>query len=308
MSLGFAVASMKSGAPEVAVFADTRVSMRDQDVVVHSNRAVKAFDLGDRFAMVAAGAALPPISTTEIVRRFVLSHDRNEPARQLGLCDVARMTAYFLAETRSAASDNACEAVVAGFYSSGAPGLAHIHVSLEEDRISFYRALPHGVIVIPVGVPEGTQLINAALGVAKESGKPLVTSALSMLWHLINDPGEDFASIGGGITGATCSAGAPFSWPALQIVGRKYLYGLDVTDNYRATWPTPLALPYDAELCVSAVARLQGQPVRSGGKFVASFGEGSQAVRATRDVALHTVVDKDNVFMTRGDPPGLANE
>lgn len=296
MSLGFAIASMKDE-PSIAVFADTLLTVRHAEFRSATKSGVKAYDLGERFALVAAGATVPPMTGCEIARRLILTHDRaNVPDKRLGLFDAARMVAFFASETRRGGSFEDCEMVIAGFYKSGVPGVAHVEMTPVADVISFYRPLPGGVVAIPVGVERGKQLVCAAILKGLNEGKGIIASAIGMLWHMIESDDPAFSTIGGGLTGASCTAGGAFSWPALRIEERAFLHGIDVTSSYRDTWPRPLDLPFEPSWFEQVVAEMSEEPTRRGAKVVISFTGSAEAARATSPRPLEDLVSADNVF------------
>jgi hypothetical protein len=246
MTLGFAAALwVSTEPPTVLVAADTRLSA---DQMTLTDAGIKTYELGGCAAMVAAGHALPALTAAETVRPIVENHNRRQPSRRMSFYDTCRLLGFFL--KRSAEQQGwSCEAVVAGFLSSRTPALAHLVVSPERNRVSFFQPEKEGFIVIPVGNIAGKRLLLRGLMAAKREKRKLVASGVGLLWYMSRHPGA-FTSIGGGISVGSCGAqDDAFSWPVVEIDGRLFMRGFDVTQYYRPGWPPSIMLPYDESWC-----------------------------------------------------------
>jgi hypothetical protein len=243
--------------------------------------------------MVATGHALPALTAAQIVRTRVEDHDRSQPENTIGFYDTVRLLAFFL--KRSAADwDAACQVAVAGFLKSGTPALAHLVVSPERSRASFFSVNADGRIVLPVGNTEGSRLLLQGIDAAQKEGKPGLFSGPGLLFYLSQHGG--FHSIGGGISvGYLSWPNRHFSWPAIEISGRRFLQGVDVTSYYRPNWPPPVILPYDETWCAtlerSADERLD-----------LSFVE-----RSAAGYDIDEMSTTDSLFQTHDDPIAFEN-
>jgi hypothetical protein len=94
---------------------------------------------------------------------------------------------------------------------------------------------------------------------AKREGTPMIAVGLSLLWYIVQHPGA-FNTIGGGLSVGTCRADADsVSWPIIEIAGRRFLRGFDVTDSYRPNCPGPEVIAYDDEWCEALDQRIDGK-------------------------------------------------
>ena len=95
---------------------------------------------------------------------------------------------------------------------------------------------------------------------------------MATLFYMAKHEGA-FNSVGGGIAVGNCSGGQEnFSWPIVEIAGRRYLRGIDVTDSYRPNWPLPEVIDYDEPWCakLDQVVALMGDdlsPENMGGSI-----------------------------------------
>lgn len=247
MTLGFAMAAWESGkSPLVAIVADSRLSGNGATL---SDAGIKTYELGGRSAMVAAGHALPILTAAEIVRPFVENHNRRN-RKPLGFYDTVRLLCFFL--RRSARdTDWACEVVVSGFLDSGRPCLARVVVSPSRNRVAFFSVEENDRLAIPVGNREASRLLLQGLAAAREQGRPMFVSGISLLWYMCRHPGA-FPSLGGGLSVGSCPGDdVHFSWLHVEIEGRRFLRGMDVTESVRPNWPAAHVLDYDESWCAA---------------------------------------------------------
>jgi hypothetical protein len=254
MSLGFAAAAwIPPDPPMIMVAADSRITFLEGDA---SDTGIKTYELGGRTAMVAAGSAIPAIHAAEIVRPIVENHNRHN-AKPMGFFDTTRLLAYFL--KRATDSQGAgCEIAVAGFLNSEIPCIAHVVASPDRNRIIFESVAEGGKIAVPVGGHGApSHLLMQGIAAAKAEGKPMVGTGVSLLWYIAQHPGA-FNTIGGGLSVGTCSLSETyFSWPIVEIAGKRFLRGVDVTESYRPGWPSPISLDYDETWCAELDKRIE---------------------------------------------------
>jgi hypothetical protein len=253
MSLGFAAAAwIAPNPPLIMVAADSRLSFRDGEP---SDTGIKTYELGGQTAMVAAGHAMPAIHAAETVRPIVENHNRHNVPRQMGFYDTTRLLAFFL--KRAASPVNAtCEIAVAGFLNSEVPAIARIVVSPQRNRV-FFQSVDQGIkIAMAVGGSGApSNLLMQGFAASTRENDRIVVTGLSLLWYIAQHPA--FATIGGGLSVGTCSApDRYFSWPVIEIAGRRFLRGFDVTESYRPTWPEPIRIDYDQTWCIELDQRI----------------------------------------------------
>lgn len=257
MTLGFAIAAWpKDGDAIVGVAADTRVSANGAAL---TDAGMKTYELGGRCAAAVSGHALPPMMAAELTRSFVENHNRRTPDRPVGFIDTARLFGFFL--KRAAMEQGAsCFISIAGFLSTNRPCLAVATVSPGFNRVAFKKIEPGETAAIPVGEPRAARLLLEAMATARRNGRPVVGTALAMLFYIAQLDGA-FDSVGGGISVGTCLAsGSNFSWPIIEIDGRLFLRGMNVTEHHRASWPKPEALAYDQAWCAAEDQRVSSLP------------------------------------------------
>lgn len=247
MTLGFAMAAWPEGQdPLVGVVADSRLM---QDGTTLSDAGIKTYELGGRSAMVAAGYALPALISSEFVRPFVENHNRKN-AKPLGFYDTVRLFAFFL--RRSSRNTQAkCQIAVTGFLESGRPCLAYVVASPDLNRVRFFSVEEGETLVIPVGSSEAGALLLQGLAAAKTERRPSFVSGISLVWYMCRHPGA-FSSVGGSLSVGSAEVGdTHFSWHHVQIEGRRFLRGMDVTECARASWPSPYVVDYDESWCAT---------------------------------------------------------
>lgn len=286
MSLGFAaIACVAPTPPTFIVAADSRITFGDD---VKSDAGLKTYELGGRAAAVAAGSALPAIHAADIVRTIVENHNRRTPERRLGFYDTTRLFSFFLKRAADAQGAQ-CEIAIAGFLNSQVPAIALVHVTPARSRVIFQSVEPGEKAAIAVGSSEGGRVLMR--GLASLAGKPIIAPALSLLWYIAQHPGA-FESIGGGLSVGTCTAEADsVSWPIIEIAGRRFLRGLDVTDSYRPNWPPPVTIDYDDGWCEGMDRRFDAKEdtVEPGGVEVSDFD-------------IDSLSTADTLFQTHDDP------
>jgi len=118
-----------------------------------------------------------------------------------------------------------------------------IEVSPTRNRVSFHQPASGGHIALPIGVPEGRNLLLQGLVRARSEKRGIVRTAIGLLRYMGKHNGA-FGSIGGGISvGTSSTKDAQVSWPIVKIDGRLFLRGVDLTDYARPTGSTPPADP-----------------------------------------------------------------
>lgn len=252
MTIGFGIAVCNERAGRcVGIAADSRLSSNGSTL---SDAGVKTYALGGRSAMVAAGSALPAISAADIVRPFIEDHNRTNKV-PIGFYDTVRLVAFFLKRSCSAPGWS-CQVVVVGFLQSGRPCLASVTVSQDKNRVTFFSVDDGQHHVLAVGEPNARSFLLQGLAAAHSEGRKIVESGLSIVRYMSKHPGA-FNSIGGGLSLGSCDVGhSNFSWPHVQIDGRRYVRGVDVTDCARPSWPPAVSMHYDETWCADLDLRL----------------------------------------------------
>ena len=160
------------------------------------------------------------------------------------MLDTVRLFAYFLKQTASP-KEPASQVAVAGFLTDGTPCLALVTIAPGFNKAAFISCPKGSTKAVPVGAMEGKVLLLRSIEAAKKEGRPRLGSPVAALLYMAKHDGA-FKTVGGGIAVGMCKGiGENFSWPIVEIDGRRYLRGLDVTDSYRPNWPTPEVIDYD---------------------------------------------------------------
>ena len=245
MTLGFAGATwFDDGRPAVMVASDSRVSVPGG---VLTDVGVKTYELGGACAAVAAGAARPPMMAAEVSRSVIETNNRLTPEKRVNFLDTVRLFGYFLGQTAS--DSERSEVAVAGFLGDGTPCLALIRMAPGYKKAGFISCPKGATVVVPVGVLEGQRLLLRSVDAAKKEGLPRFGRPVATLFYMAKHEGA-FSSVGGGLALGHCRGGETnFTWPIIEIAGRRYLRGIDVTDSYRPNWPQPEVIDYDESWC-----------------------------------------------------------
>lgn len=294
MSLGFAaIAWVPPTPPTFIVAGDSRISLGEGH---KSDAGIKTYELGGRTAAVAVGSALSAIHAAETVRTIVENHNRRTPERRLGFYDTTRLFAFFL--KRAANSQGAaCEIAIAGFLNSQVPVLALVHATPERNRVVFQSVEQGAKAALAIGVHEGSRVLTQGLAFVQREGKPIMAPGLSLLWYIAHHPGA-FNSIGGGLSVGICTADADsVSWPIIEIAGRRFLRGFDVTDSYRPNWPPPVGIEYDDDWCESCDRRIDANDgvIEPVGMEVSGY-------------EIDSLSTADTLFQTHDDPKRFVRE
>ena len=248
MTVGFAAATWFNDQPVIMVASDARISVGADSVL--TDVGVKTYELGGACAAVASGAARPPMMAAEVCRSVVESHNRSTPERRVNFLDTVRLFAYFLKRTASP-QEPPSQVATAGFLTDGTPCLALVTIAPGFNKAGFISCPKGSTQALPVGTSEGKALLLRSIEAAKREGRPRLGSPVATILYMAKHAGA-FRSVGGGIAVGACKGGGGnFSWPIVEIDGRRYLRGIDVTDSYRPNWPPPEVIAYDDSWCAS---------------------------------------------------------
>jgi hypothetical protein len=244
MTLGFAAFQWgPEGHRDVYVAADTRISLGPHTV----DAGLKTYELGDRCAMVAAGAALPPMTAADLTRSLVEGHNRSSSTK-VGFFNTVRILSILLLRVAKPYNAN-CRVAVAGFLRDGSPCLALIQISPQLNKVCFRKAIEGASAAFPVGDDNAARLLLTAMAAARAENRSPLGAALNMLIYIAKHEGM-WESVGGALSLGACSAGAQaFEWPIVRVHDRYLWRGIDVTDHYGAGWPTAAPINYDESWC-----------------------------------------------------------
>lgn len=292
MTAGIAIASWKDvDEPTLIVAADTRVSRGGE---LLNDSSIKTLSIAPQTAMVFSGPTTPAFVAAEMVRTIVDAHMPQPGSERIGFFDIARLVCHFQHQAaRNAGSIG--ETILVGFFRSGAPGLARIVVGDQGGRLAFFKCERGATISLATGVAPARELLLRGLEAAKREGKKLTMSAINMLVYMARHEGNPFSSVGGQVSFGGCtSKDGTFQWLALEIDGRRFWRGIDVTDSWNPTWSPPTLIEYDEDWC-SRVDR-ESRPLPSPG-------EGAQPVEKVPFLDIESV-PPDQLFRLHLDPLG----
>lgn len=243
MTLALAIADWTQEKPAVCIAADGRLSS-DRSAI--SDEFLKTLELGGRAGVVISGNALPALTAAEATRPLVENHNRSNPTR-MGFYDTVRLFAFFL---RRAAEKPGfkCRTAVVGFLQSGAPCIASVEVSPDKNVVRFHDVDRGSFVAIPIGTPEATKTMIQGLSEARAQGRSVFRSGISLLWYMSKHEGA-FATVGGGPSLGGCGVDENFSWCHVEIEGRRFLRGLEVSAYVDPSWGPPLVVDYDESWC-----------------------------------------------------------
>jgi hypothetical protein len=289
VTAGIAIASWKDEAL-VLVAADSRVS-RDKHVL--NDASIKTLEIAKRTGIVFSGPTTPAFVGADMVRTLVRLHRPQPGALSQGFFDVARLLGHF--QSQAARNAGAIgETIVAGFYRSGAPGLAQIVITEDRSRIAYFSCPRGGTIALAVGAPEAKRLLLRGLEAAKHEGRRLTMTVVLVLEYMARHKGETFGSVGGQISIGGCSSDAEeFSWPAIEVDGRRYWRGADVTASWNSTWSPPIPIDYDEEWCARLDQEAPSLPCPMSG-------DKPRGTAVTLDIKS---IPSEEVFRIHHDPP-----
>lgn len=287
MTVGLALAACSpTTGPVLALLADTRFSFGTAPPV---DTGPKLYSLGGRVSAVAAGSAVSALSAAQLTQSVIETHN-HQASGPIGFCDATRIFSFFLRRLCSGTSLHN-ETVMAGFLQAGRPALAFCHISPAAQRLAFFSAPDNDHVALAVGSVPAKKLLLHGLQRAQTDDRRLVASAASLVWYMSKHQGHP--SIGGGVSCATCDGTDPhWSWPVLEIVGQRFLRGLDVTASYRATWPPPVPIDYDEDWCTSVDKDHE-------------IGEASARAARVKAYNIDDVVSEENLFQLHDDPEGF---
>jgi hypothetical protein len=107
-----------------------------------------------------------------------------------------------------------------------------------------------------------------------------------------------FPSVGGGLSVGSCArSDQHFSWPLVEIEGRRFLRGMDVTEYVRPGWPPAQVVTHDESWCAALDLKLHRnqEPVQ----------DRTEVARGSYDIdALST---PETLFQLHDDPIAFDN-
>jgi hypothetical protein len=146
---------------------------------------------------------------------------------------------------------------------------------------------------LPVGAQDGKVLLLRSVEAAKREGRPRLGCPVAALLYMAKHEGA-FSTVGGGIAVGHGKGGSEsFSWPIVEIDGRRYLRGIDVTDSYRPNWPPPEVIDYDELWCANLDQRVSTM----------NDDFSPQNVIGSMPAIDIDQIDPASVFLTHDEPP-----
>jgi hypothetical protein len=243
MTIAVAATFLLNDRSAFLLVADARASF-DGD---HSDTAIKTYTLDTEVGAVGSGDAMSCATAIEMTRGLIADHNSLDPAAPFNFYSTVRVFSYFLDKIdRARPWSNSCEVVLAGFLENGRPALAKV-ISRRGERteVHLYTHGQPGPLIMLTGRPEGKRQVVLSLKRAfAEDQDQWPARVASSIWYLGQHQGVP--SIGGGVALARCVHGGPMVWPRVEVGGRIYLRGLDVTDCLPAGIPPgTVRLHYD---------------------------------------------------------------
>lgn len=255
MTVGIAIAGWNDSKPIVCVAADSRISLADS---LHSDNGLKTYELSTRCGAVAAGNVIPVATAVEATRTIIETHN-SANSKPLGFYDTVRVFGFFLHRSMQYASWSA-QVVVAGMASSNAPTLAYLTASRASASATFKSAGTDAFLAWPVGVPQAAALLSEGVKRRKREGRPLLPSAIELIYYMGKNESSDYQSIGGAVSAGGLMGGFQrFAWPHIEIEGRRFFRGLDVSASMRPSWAPAQRIDYDESWCAQLDAELSLQ-------------------------------------------------
>ena len=267
--------------------ADSRISFDGSDP---NDWGIKTYELGGACAMVASGDALPPLIAADLTRSIVENHNRTSDEK-LSFFNTVKLFSFFVRRV-ARGQDAACRIAAAGFLERGEPCIANIVVSRKVNRTHFKKLGSEQTTAIPVGDPSAYPLLLGAMSRAKQQNRPAIATAFSMLYYISKNAGV-FKSVGGGLSFGGCKAPeSNMSWPIIEIDGKRFLRGIDVTAAYRKNWPPPEKVPYDETWCAELDHEIASKPAPELKKLGSLPG-----------YDIDVAITEESLFSTADEPP-----
>jgi len=244
MTIGFASTHLNPGEAAFLLVADCRFSAAGETA---TDRGLKTLSSGRQTGAVAAGHVLTMSTAAEMTRGIVDDHDRNTEANPAGFFETVRLFSYFLNDLSKGSNNRACEVVIAGFLRNGNPALAKVITRVGRPTLAtLYTHRQRGALISFIGEPIAkVPLMNAIRSGFDRGSLHWVKYATGAIWHLSQDPRR--RGIGGAPSVAICGSGGHLYWPFVELAGRLYLRGFDVTDARADIFGDIFTVPYDRQ-------------------------------------------------------------
>ena len=287
MTIGFAATIEVPGRGWGWVLAaDSRTSLPDAQADI----GMKTYSIGERVGAVGAGNALSCATAIDMTRETTAA-SRGQPR---GFFNIVRAFAFFLdAVERERIWSDGCEVVLAGFLENGNPALAKIVSAPGRDTAVFVLAQTQpGVLLTLVGQSDAKeQIVSAMVRSLTERVETWMARAAGTIWYLCRHEGE--RTIGGGISLMACAPGEPAYWPFVEVDGKRYWRGMDITGD--PSEGDVVELQYDESWHARVDENRTLPPQREGTGYV-----------CVADCARN-IVNASSLFELVHDPPELAS-
>jgi len=238
MTLASAIALRPDdGAPFLLTFSDSRLTLGASggDPSSWTHTVIKSVGLGPKSVVLMAGSTtLPVVTAAEVARGLIANANANRSGlTPMSLLEEARQ---FLAVHQLCfrnvpeSSSHRADAIVAGFFADGVPGLVHVSNQNDSSQLEVYRPRRGDFSVVTIGDPYYAGIATQGIGetlLTSPTGGALIQQVASVYWDVIGHEGTP--GIGGGLCLGMCRHDhSCWQWPMVKIGGASFYRGLPV--------------------------------------------------------------------------------
>jgi hypothetical protein len=238
MTLASAIALRPDdGAPFLLTFSDSRLTLGGSGATPGSSTdtAIKSVGLGPKSVVLMAGSTtLPVITAAEAARGLIANANANRSGKTpMSLLEEARqflMVHQLCFRNVPESSSHRADAIIAGFFADGIPGLVHVANQNGTAQLEVYRPRRGDFSVVTIGDPYYAGIATQGIGevlLTSPSGGALIQQVASVYWDVIGHEGTP--GIGGGLCLGMCRHDhSCWQWPMLTIGRANFYRGLPV--------------------------------------------------------------------------------
>jgi hypothetical protein len=257
MTLASAIAIRPDeGTPFLLTFSDSRLTLRSSTNgdPPWTNAVIKSVGLGVRSAVLMAGSTtLPVVTAAEGARGLIANANVNRAPHTMSLLEEARqfLTFHQLAFRSVPDSSSHCaDAIIAGFFADGVPGLVHVRNANGSAHLDVYRPRKGDFAVVTIGEAYFAGIATQAIGETlsgSTTGGVLINKVASVFWDIISHEGAP--GIGGGLcVGRCCPDNSCWQWPMVTIDGASFYRGLPIEKVPDEWLPSTVTVDHDTSL------------------------------------------------------------